>query len=138
MGKRKRGNVFGKNRIMIRPKDDGTYMIELRIAAREALAISNDGEMEDPIPRGIDRDELAPLKEAGLVLHGLRATAVVRLRRAGATTGQIAGMVGMSEVMVNRYCRFSVQRENALAAVHYLDTRTKPERPKADSEKSKT
>lgn len=75
------------------------------------------------------RPTLAPLKAAGLVLHGLRATAVVRLRRAGATTGQIADMVGMSEVMVNRYCRFSVQRENALAAVHYLD-RTKPERKK--------
>jgi integrase len=75
---------------------------------------------------------LAPLKEAGLVLHGLRATAVVRLRRAGATTGQIAGMVGMSENMVNRYCRFSVQRENALAAVHYLDVRTKRERSKPD------
>src|SRR5262249_7050588 len=59
------------------------------------------------------RPALAPLKEAGLVLHGLRATAVVRLRRAGATTGQIAGMVGMSENMVNRYCRYSVQRENA-------------------------
>jgi integrase len=83
------------------------------------------------------RPALAPIKEAGLVLHGLRATAVVRLRRAGATTGQIAGMVGMSEVMVNRYCRFSVQRENALAAVHYLDARTKPERPKTDQEKSK-
>lgn len=80
---------------------------------------------------------LAPLKEAGLVLHGLRATAVVRLRRSGATTGQIASMVGMSEVMVNRYCRKSVQRENALAAVHYLDTRTKPERPKPDIEKTK-
>jgi hypothetical protein len=26
MGERKRGNLFGKNRIMIRPKDDGTYM----------------------------------------------------------------------------------------------------------------
>jgi integrase len=64
---------------------------------------------------------LAPLKAAGCVLHGLRATAVVRLRRAGATTGQITGMVGMSELMVNRYCRFSVQRENALAAIHHLD-----------------
>jgi integrase len=64
---------------------------------------------------------LAPLATAGLSMHGLRATAVVRLRRAGATTGQIADMVGMSEPMVNRYCRFSVQRENALAAVHYLD-----------------
>jgi integrase len=70
---------------------------------------------------------LAPLKAARLVLHGLRATAVVRLRRAGANTGQIADMVGMSEVMVKRYTRFSVQRENALAAVHYLD-RTRTER----------
>ena len=77
------------------------------------------------------RPALAPLKEAGCVLHGLRATAVVRLRRAGATTGQIADMVGMSEAMVSRYCRFSVQRDNALAAVHYLDARTKPERPKS-------
>ena len=39
---------------------------------------------------------LAPLKEAGLVLHGLRATAVVRLRRAGASVLQISDMVGMS------------------------------------------
>jgi integrase len=79
---------------------------------------------------------LAQLRDRGLVLHGLRATAVVRLRRAGATTGQIAGMVGMSENMVNRYCRFSVQRENALAAVHYLDARTKPERSKTDPDQS--
>jgi integrase len=83
------------------------------------------------------RPALAPLKEAGLVLHGLRATAVVRLRRAGATTGQIAGMVGMSEPMVNRYCRKSVQRENALAAVHYLDARTKREQPKTDRAQTK-
>jgi integrase len=75
---------------------------------------------------------LTSLKAAGLVLHGLRGTAVVRLRRAGATTLQIASMVGMSENMVNRYCRLSVQRENALAAVHYLDARTKPERSKSD------
>jgi integrase len=79
---------------------------------------------------------LAPLREAGCVLHGLRATAVVRLRRAGATTGQIGSMVGMSENMVNRYCRLSVQRENALAAVHYLDARTKPERPKIERDRN--
>jgi integrase len=64
---------------------------------------------------------LAPLATAGLSMHGLRATACVRLRRAGAHTGQIADMVGMSELMVKRYCRFSLQRENALAAVVYLD-----------------
>ena len=77
------------------------------------------------------RPALAPLKEAGLVMHGLRAFAVVRLRRSGANTGQIADMVGMSEQMVKRYSRFSRQRENALAAVHYLD-KTKPERSKPD------
>jgi integrase len=76
------------------------------------------------------RQGLEPLRDAGLVLHGLRATAVVRLRRAGATTGQIGAMVGMSEEMVNRYCRFSVQKENALAAVHYLD-KTDRERKKS-------
>lgn len=64
---------------------------------------------------------LAPLAVAGLSMHGLRASAVVRLRRAGASTGQIASMVGMSEPMVNRYCRFSKQKDNALAAVHFLD-----------------
>jgi site-specific recombinase XerD len=58
---------------------------------------------------------------AGFVLHGLRATACVRLLRAGANTRQIADMVGMSEEIVGRYCRFSVQRENASAAVLHLD-----------------
>jgi integrase len=76
----------------------------------------------------VERDgnpALRPL--AGLVLHGLRATACVRLLRAGANTRRIADMVGMSEPIVGRYCRFSVQRENASAAVLYLD-RTSRER----------
>jgi integrase len=75
---------------------------------------------------------LAPLATAGLSMHGLRATAVVRLRRAGAGVLQIADMVGMSPPMVSRYCRFSVQRENALAAVVYLD-RTPREQARAKS-----
>lgn len=64
---------------------------------------------------------LKPIQEAGLTLHGLRSTACVRLSRAGATTRQIADMVGMSEQIVSRYCRHSAQRENALAAVILLD-----------------
>jgi len=79
---------------------------------------------------------LAPLKEAGLVIHGLRGTAVVRLRRAGATTSQICDMVGMSPMMVKRYCRYSDQRENALAAVYVLD-RTAGERAR-DKTRGKT
>lgn len=70
---------------------------------------------------------LAPLKAAGLVLHGLRAAACVRLRRAGAIETQIAAMVGMSVEMVARYCRFSIQKENAVAALYHLE-RNKRER----------
>jgi integrase len=67
-----------------------------------------------------DRSEqLRPLRE--LTIHGLRATACVRLRRMGAQVPQIADYVGMSEAMVARYCRLSDQRENALAAVVHLD-----------------
>jgi integrase len=61
------------------------------------------------------------LKRAGLVLHGLRGHACVQLKRAGANAQQIADMVGMSIKMVERYCRLSVQKENAVAAVQHLD-----------------
>jgi integrase len=80
---------------------------------------------------------LAPLKEAGLVLHGLRGTAVVRLRRAGVSSPLIGDTVGMSEQMVKRYCRFSDQRENALAAVHILD-RTAIERSRDKSRRNRS
>lgn len=59
-----------------------------------------------------------------LTLHGLRGTACVRLLRAGATTRQIADMVGMSEQTVKRYTRFTDQRQNALAGVYHLDRTT--------------
>jgi integrase len=72
---------------------------------------------------------LKPLNDAGLVLHGLRGTACVRLLRAGANTRQIADMIGMSEEMVAGYTRFSEQRENAMAAVLHLDrTGREPQR----------
>jgi integrase len=61
---------------------------------------------------------LAPL--AGRVLHGLRATAIVRLQQVGATTRQIAELIGMSERMVERYTRNSEQEDNALAAMALL------------------
>jgi integrase len=82
----------------------------------------------------VERDGNPALKPlAGLVLHGLRATACVRLLRAGANSRQIADMVGMSEEIVGRYLRFSVQRENASAAVLHLD-RTFRERELAKRE----
>lgn len=76
---------------------------------------------------------LAPVR--AMVLHGLRATACVRLRQAGARTEDIAAMVGMSEDIVGRYCRFSVQRENASAAVLRLN-RTFGERGPAVTKKT--
>lgn len=60
-----------------------------------------------------------------LVLHGLRGYACVRLRRAGANEQQISSMVGMSVPMVEKYCRFSVQKENAVAAIHLLSRANK-------------
>lgn len=65
--------------------------------------------------------KLAPLKAAGLVPHGLRGHACVRLSRAGANTRQISDMVGMSEEMVKRYTRLSDQKANATAAVLHLE-----------------
>jgi integrase len=70
------------------------------------------------------RPELTEL--AGLTLHGLRGAAVVRLRRAGVTVPQICDVVGMSPQMVARYCRFSDQRENALAAMNTLESKNTP------------
>lgn len=76
---------------------------------------------------------LAPLEEAGLVIHGLRATAVVRARQRGATVLQISSMFGMSEPMVARYSRLADQREMAMAAVHHIDgTRREAVRKKAE------
>jgi integrase len=57
---------------------------------------------------------------AGLVLHGLRGHACFQLRRAGLSGVLISDMVGMSVPMVERYCRFSAQRENATAAIIHL------------------
>lgn len=64
---------------------------------------------------------LAPIREAGLVMHGLRGAAVVRLRRAGVPGPLICDMIGMSPPMVARYSRFSVQRDNAVAGADILD-----------------
>jgi integrase len=78
---------------------------------------------------------LAPIREAGLVLHGLRATAVVRARRAGATVLEIASMFGMTEPTVARYSRLADQRDMALGAVVRLD-RTAMEQTRQTSKKS--
>lgn len=61
----------------------------------------------------------------GVTLHGLRATAVVRLRRAGLSTAQISDIVGMSLQMIERYCRFADKKESGKAALISLAERAK-------------
>jgi integrase len=70
---------------------------------------------------------LASLNEAGLVMHGLRATAVVRLRKAGLSVLQVCDIVGMSESMVSRYCRLADKTDRAISAIEAL-ARTSGER----------
>jgi integrase len=62
---------------------------------------------------------------AGLTLHGLRATAVIRLRRAGLEVGQIGDIVGLSLPMIERYCRFADRKASGTAALIKLE-RDKP------------
>ena len=65
------------------------------------------------------RDEIPEL--AGVTLHGLRATAVIRLRRAGLEIGQIGDIVGMSLPMIERYCRFADRKASGKAALIKLE-----------------
>lgn len=80
---------------------------------------------------------LAPLAEGGGVIHGLRASCVIRLRKRGATSLQIQSMIGMSGPMVERYSRLADQNAMALAAVHHLDFGTSREHSKPGSRETK-
>jgi hypothetical protein len=62
------------------------------------------------------RDALGPDMK-GTTLHGLRSTAVIRLRREGLSTGQIGDIIGMSLAMIERYCRFADQKTGGQAAL---------------------
>jgi integrase len=66
-------------------------------------------------------DQRANIPElAGVTLHGLRCTAVIRLRRAGLSVPQISDIVGMSLATVQRYCRFADRKESGKAALVML------------------
>lgn len=62
-----------------------------------------------------ERDNIPEL--AGVTLHGLRCTAVIRLRRSGLSTGQIGDIVGMSLATIERYCRFADRKTSGKAAL---------------------
>lgn len=62
---------------------------------------------------------------ADVTLHGLRATAVIRLRRAGLSTAQIEDVIGMSMGMITRYSRFADRKASGKAAIVSLAERKK-------------
>lgn len=59
---------------------------------------------------------------AGVTLHGLRCTAVIRLRHAGLSVPQISDIVGMSLQTVTRYCRFADRKTGGKEALIMLET----------------
>lgn len=63
------------------------------------------------------KSALAEHKTLGLVLHGLRGSFVLRMRRANVDKQLIGAAAGMSAAMVDRYCRLAEQRDDAIAAI---------------------
>src|SRR5262249_34399190 len=59
----------------------------------------------------------------GTTLHGLRGTAVIRLKREGFDVATIADIVGMSIAMVQRYTRFEDKRATGKAVLAVLAER---------------
>jgi integrase len=66
-----------------------------------------------------ERDKIPEL--LGVTLHGLRCTAVIRLRRLNLTTGQIGNIVAMSLATIERYCRFADRKIEGQAALLTLN-----------------
>ena len=62
---------------------------------------------------------------SGTTLHGLRATAVIRLRRDGLEIPRISDIVGMSMQTIERYCRFADKKASGKAALLSLTERRK-------------
>lgn len=60
---------------------------------------------------------LAPIREAGLVFHGLRKSAVVTLLEVGCTDAEVSAITGQSRSMVEHYSRQVNQRKLAAAAI---------------------
>ncbi|MBJ7532796.1 tyrosine-type recombinase/integrase [Rhodomicrobium vannielii ATCC 17100] len=65
----------------------------------------------------LDRDAMAPIREAGLVFHGLRKSAVVFLLEAGCTDAEVSAITGQSRQMVEYYARQVNQKKLAANAV---------------------
>jgi integrase len=65
----------------------------------------------------LDRDAMKPIREAGLVFHGLRKSAVVFLLEAGCTDAEVSAITGQSRQMVEHYARQVNQKKLAATAI---------------------
>jgi integrase len=65
----------------------------------------------------LNREVMVPIREAGLVFHGLRKSAVVFLLEAGCTDAEVSAITGQSRQMVEHYARQVNQKKLAAAAV---------------------
>src|SRR5271166_4458305 len=65
----------------------------------------------------LDREIMSPLRQAGLVFHGLRKSAVVFLLEAGCTDAEVSAITGQSRQMVEHYAKQVNQNKLAAAAV---------------------
>lgn len=63
------------------------------------------------------RGPLAPIREKGLVFHGLRKSAVVTLLEAGCTDAEVGAITGQSRQMVEHYAREVNQRKLAASGI---------------------
>lgn len=70
----------------------------------------------------MDVPTLASLREAGLVFHGLRKSAVVFLLEAGCTDAEVSAITGQSREMVEHYARQVNRRKLAAAAILKWET----------------
>ena len=67
------------------------------------------------------REAIPELKDT--TWHGLRASCVVRLRRAGLSALQISDVIGLSLPMVERYCRFANRKISGQAVLVALSSK---------------
>ena len=59
----------------------------------------------------LDREVMAPLRQARLVFHGLRKSAVVFLLEAGCTDAEVSAITGQSRAMVGALCASSESKK---------------------------
>lgn len=61
---------------------------------------------------------MRPVREKGLVFHGLRKSAIVFLLEAGCTDAEVAAITGQSRQMVEHYARLVNQKKLAAVAIN--------------------